>query len=164
MNIFKKFYNWATAGTKYKGSLKELIEYLPVGDLTVLTFWINKFIPYKYDTDAAGNYDALQNYNGADLTIRMRCGDCESKAAIFVEVIRAWPGWDSYHILLEYDCPPYHDIGFFVAPDGSSGFFEGVVKYGSIADVKKYFTRPGQTVVALYLVNDIGEKIKRLDS
>ena len=157
MNIFKRIKNYFCAGSEYRPTLEALIEYLPAGDLEALNFWVNKFIPYKSDTDPLG----LDNFNGADLTIKERAGDCESIAAIYVEVIRAWKYWESVHVVMLWE-KSGHDVCFFKTPSGSTGWIDGKIFWGGIPDLKKYYGTE-RKILSLFYVNDIGEKLIDLD-
>lgn len=167
-SIFKRFKDWVTAGTEYRPDVKSLIAYLPVGDLPVLLYWQKRYIPYKRDLDDKGNYDRTKEYNGADLTIKLRAGDCESIAAVFSEVIRAWAGWLSGHIMFTfYDQNEGgklkgHDVAYFVTPDGRPGWIDGAVMYGGPYEMLSYYRAIGWPIQDWWYVNDLGEKLKEV--
>lgn len=148
-------------GTEYRDNLPALIKYLPKDDLYILDFWFKKFLlpNYRPDTDPLG----LDNFNGADLTLAAHGGDCESLHAVIVEVLRAW-GWDVDHCVVFFKRLPHHDFAIYKKPDGSPGWYDYGINEGNIKDLKSYLeTRYKNTVLELWAVNDIGEKIKRLD-
>ena len=158
--------SWFNAGTEYRDSLAGLVAYLPVGDLEVLIYWRQKWIPYRSDTDTGlpdGKYDPLQNYNGADLTIKAKGGDCESIAAVFSEVIRAWHGWRSFHICMVYANNTAHDVAFFIDPNGRTGWIDGGVHYGHYEDMKDFYACVGWNITYWWEVNDLGEKIRSIE-
>ena len=144
-------------------SLDALVAYLPVGDLAALSAWVKHNIPYHRDLDENGNYDKLQNYNGADLTIRARRGDCESRGAIFSEVIRRWKGWSSGHAYFKFvddkGAKKAHDICWFVTPSGQHGWMENAPHFGTDKEMVKFYAGIGWKIDAIHQVNDMGERI-----
>lgn len=163
---FKQIKEWF-AFPEYRDSVEALLAYLPVGDLQSLIDWVAKWIPYKYDTDTGeenGKYDPLQNFNGADLTIKAKRGDCESKAAVFVEIIRRWFGWDAWHITFcftrEFDKYEAHDVVFFVDPDGQMGWIDGIIYYGDYKAMRQHYDLIGWAIYDWWVANDLGEKLK----
>ena len=162
--LFKQIKNWF-AFPEYRDSLAALVVYLPVGDLESLLMWAKKWLPYRYDTDTGeenGKYDPLQNYNGADLTIKAKRADCESIAAVFSEVIRWWKGWESWHVCFvftrTYNKYEAHDVCFFKRPDGSMGWIDGQVYEGGYNAFKQHYDLIGWDICDWYIVNDMGIK------
>ena len=171
MGLFSGIVKWFTAGNEYRGSLKELIEYLPVGDLELLVAWRKRYIPYRSDTNTGkpeGEYDFTQEYNGADLTIKMRGGDCESIAAVYSEVIRAWKGWSSSHVQFTFIDEntggqlKAHDVAVFTTPSGKHGWIDGGINWGNRLDMEKFYVDWGWKLRQLWRVNDLGEKLEVL--
>lgn len=159
MKIFRVIKDWFFPPLEYKGSVKELVEYLPVGDLDVLCLWVEKWIPYVKDSDTKG----LDNYNGADLTIKAKYGDCESKAAVFVEVISHWKNWAAGHIWFSFNhngIYKAHDVCWYITPKGTRGWIEVAPKVGGIDEMRQYYKFIGWDIISTYCVNDIGEKVE----
>ena len=86
MNIFKKFYNWITAGWKYQPTVACLAAYIKVGDLSALNYWQKEYVPWTKDIDADDEWQP------ADVSILKRGGDCEDIAILYYEIIRRWKG------------------------------------------------------------------------
>ena len=162
MGIFKSIKDWFFPPyMKEVKSLTELVGLIPVGDLDALCEWMNHYIPYHHDVDENGKYDKTQNYNGADLTIIMKRGDCESKAAVCSEVIRWWKGWKSGHTYFrfirnggQYEA---HDICWFITPSGKHGWIEGIPHYGDTKQMIEYYAGMGWKIDYVTPVNDIGQ-------
>lgn len=155
---------------EYRDSLRGLVLYLPIGDIEALIAWRKRWIPYRSDTDTGkpdGKYDPLQNYNGADLTIKAKGGDCESIAAVFVEVGDSpeWTavGWSFKHILMVYADYTAHDVAFFTDPDGKTGWIDGIAYYGDFKAMKAYYDSIDWIITYWAIVNDIGEIVKQLE-
>lgn len=174
MGIFGGIIKWFKAGGEYKSSLADLIAYIPVGDLELLADWVKTHIPYRHDTDtgeADGEYDKLQNYNGADLTLKAGHGDCESRGAICKEVISSpeWAakGWASEHIYFSFIRPDgtksAHDVAYYTHTDGRKGWIEGrIVHEGDYNDLVAHYAGLGWNIIKLWAVNDMGEKVRDL--
>lgn len=171
MTIFKKIKKWFSF-PEYQDSLAKLIAYLPVGRVDLLLEWALVWIPYKRDLDAQRNYDPLQNYNGADLTIKAKSGDCESIAAVFKEVISSpeWTarGWAAEHVCFVFPNPDKpreylgHDVCFFIGEEGGSGWIDGKIYYGDYSDMRKFYDSIGWHITDWWLVNDMGEHLTEL--
>ena len=147
---------------EYRDNLRGLVLYLPVGNLDALVAWRKEWVPYRSDTDTGlsdGKYEPLQNFNGADLTIKAKGGDCESIAAVYVEVIAWWHGWTAEHITMVYADNTAHDVAFFYAPDGRTGWIDGDVHYGNRADMKAYYDSIGWYITDGWVANDIGQTV-----
>lgn len=167
MGIFKTIAKWFFPPySEYRDSVQKLVEYLPAGNLEVLCNWVSTWITYSGDFDSAGNYDPLQNFNGADLTIRAKSGDCESIAAVFVEIIRHWKGWEASHISFwftdVYGIKKAHDVCYFKAPDGKEGWIEKEPIYFDNYTIIDWYKKLGWDIYRIEFVNDIGEKINKL--
>ena len=150
---------------EYRDSLRGLVLYLPVGNLDALVAWRKKHVPYRSDTDTGkpdGKYDRLQNYNGADLTIKAKGGDCESIAAVYSEVIRAWAGWESWHVRMVYADNTAHDVAVFCDPDGNMGWIDGAIYCGGYDDMRAFYDSIGWHIIDWQTVNDIGEHLVEL--
>ena len=155
---------------EYRDSVVTLVAYLPVGDISALFTWEELHIPYRYDTDTGkkdGKYDRLQNYNGADLTIKAKGGDCESKASVFVEVGNSpeWTaaGWSFRHILMVYADYTAHDVALYTGPKGQTGWFDGAIYSGDYSAMKKHYDSIGWYITYWAVVNDIGQIITEID-
>ena len=168
---FKQVKNWffPKEYLDYRDSLRGLVLYLPVGDLDALVAWRKKHIPYRSDTDTGlpdGKYDPLQNFNGADLTIKAKGGDCESIAAVYVEVGDSpeWTaaGWAWEHVCMVYADNTAHDVAFFYAPDGRTGWIDGVVYYGDLAAMRAYYDSIDWSITNWWVANDLGEIVRHL--
>lgn len=175
MGIFKGIKEWffPKEYLEYRDSLAGVVAYLPPGDLNALVAWRNKHLPYRSDTDTGkpdGKYDPTQEYNGADLTIKMKGGDCESLAAFCSEVIREWKGWSTFHVLMYFvdrtdpkKTLKGHDIATFTTPSGKMGWIDGDVHWGNIHDMKKFYADEwGWDIKSWYTASDIGQKIEAL--
>ena len=163
MNPFKAIKAWF-AFPEYRDSVAALVAYLPVGDLDSLVMWREKWIPYKSDKGDGGGLD---NYNGADLTIKAKGGDCESIAAVYSEVIRQWKNWESWHVCFVFtrtEGKTYeaHDVAVFIDPKGRQGWIGGDIHYGNYEDFKNYYNDIGWKIVDWFVVNDIGQKVSKL--
>lgn len=172
MGLFSGVKNWffPPEYLEYRDSLRGLVEYLPPGDLDALVAWRKKHVPYKSDTDTGkpdGKYDYTQEYNGADLTIKMKAGDCESIAALYSEVIRWWKGWRSHHILMYFvdrKGPKKklqgHDVAVFTTPAGKLGWIDGEIHWGGYPEMKKFYADEwGWDIKSWWVANDIGQKV-----
>ena len=162
MGLFKSIKEWFFPPyMREVDSVNELIGLLPVGDLDALCEWVRVYIPYHHDLDENGKYDPLQNYNGADLTIKARRGDCESKAAVCSEVIRWRKGWKTGHTYFQFDNRlgerKAHDICWFIAPSGQRGWIEGTPHFGNEKEMIEYYAGAGWKIDFVQEVNDIGE-------
>ena len=165
---FKQVKNWFFPPCEYRDSVAALVAYLPIGNLDNLLCWSKKWIPYRSDTNTGkpdGVYDPLQNYNGADLTIKAKGGDCESIAAVFVEVIDSpeWTaaGWASQHICMVYSNNTAHDVCFFDGPNGT-GWIDGAIYYGTYTDMRAYYDSIGWRIIDWWIANDLGQEITEL--
>jgi len=169
--MLKSLWQFYTAGRKFQNTLAKTIAYLPVGNLYVLKRYQETFLPYKSDLDAQGRYDKTQEYNGAELTIMLKGGDCESLAAFFSEIIRAWLGWESWHVMFvfiddsdgEYKA---HDVAFFKRPNGTVGWIDGwaesnFLHEGGYEAFVPFYATWGWYVEGWWLVNDMGEKLQQ---
>ena len=159
MSIFKDIKEWF-AFPEYRDSLASLVEYLPPGNLKALIEWTDKWIPYTSDEgDGAG----LDNYNGADLTIKAKGGDCESIAAVYSEVIRQWKGWESWHVCFvftrEYNKYEAHDIAFFVDNENRMGWIDGGIFYGGYEAFRQHYDLMGWKILDWWRASDSGERI-----
>ena len=168
---FKQVKNWffPKEYLDYRDSLRGLVLYLPAGDLDALVAWCKKWVPYRSDTDtglADGKYDPLQNYNGADLTIKARGGDCESIAAVYVEVGDSpeWTaaGWSFFHVCMVYANNTAHDVARFDHVDGRTGWIDGVVYYGDLAAMRAYYDSIDWSITNWWVANDLGEIVRHL--
>lgn len=170
---FKQIKNWffPREYLDYRDSLRGLIEYLPAGNLEALVAWRNTHILYRSDTGTGkpdGRYDPLQNYNGADLTIREKSGDCESIAAVYSEVIRQWAGWESWHVAFFFPNPDEggkysgHDVAVFFTPDLRQGWIDGGVHYGGYEDMYAFYQAEGWVIEDWWVANDIGQNTRSL--
>lgn len=168
---FKQIKDWFTAGSVFQDTLAKTIAYLPVGDLRLLLDYQRLFLSYKPDVCPLG----LDNYNGAELTIRAKGGDCESLAAFFVEVIRWWFGWESWHVCFvftrRYNVYEAHDVAFFKRPDGSMGWIEahpmpnsnaGGIYDGGYEAFRQHYDLAGWTILDWWETNDAGERLLEL--
>jgi len=159
MNPFKAIKNWF-AFPEYRDSVAALVAYLPIGDLSALMMWRKKWVPYKSDE---GNGGGLDNYNGADLSIKAKGADCESIAAVYSEVIRQWPQWESWHVCFVFtrtDGKTYeaHDVAAFLNPKGEQGWIDGPAYYGGYNDMFAFYKAEGWHIIDWWQANDIGEK------
>jgi len=149
---------------EYRNSVAALVAYLPVGDITSLIAWRNKWIKYKTD---AGDGRGPDNYNGADLTIKLMFGDCESIAAVFVEVIRWWFGWDAVHVLFVFTCDngntyEAHDVACYTDPHGLRGWIDGIEYCGGYSAMRKHYDAIGWKLEDWWIVNDLGQVVEAL--
>jgi len=163
MSFFSRILD-AVFGKEYlepKSSIAELIEYLPPGDLDALWRWQKRNLPYRSDD---GDGHGLDNYNGGDLTLLDGHGDCESLAAVFSEVIRAWNGWRSSHLRIDFTNrrgeAKAHDVATFCTPAGKLGWMEfgeyGGYFYGGLDRMKDFYREMGWRNVKFSKVNDMG--------
>jgi hypothetical protein len=165
MSLFSPIKDWFFPPYMRKvDSLDELCAVIPVGDLGALCEWVNEFIPYRHDVALDGKYDPLQNYNGADLTIKAGHGDCESKAAVCSEVIKRWKGWTSGHHYFQFINKNMErkapDVCWFITPQGIKGWIEGGPLYGTDKEMVEYYAvGPGWKIDNIRQVNDIGERV-----
>ena len=164
---FKQIKNWFFPPTylEYRDSVDALVAYLPAGDLDALAAWCEKWVPYRSDTDTGkpdGIYDPLQNYNGADLTIKAKGGDCESIAAVYVEVIAQWHGWQSEHVYMAYADYTAHDVCYFQRPDGTTGWIDGQVWDGGYEDMYAFYKAEGWLITDWWVASDIGQEVRPL--
>lgn len=174
MSIFRGIVDFLKGYSDYRDSVAALVAYLPEGDLETLVLWRRKWVPYRSDTDtgeADGEYDKLQNYNGADLTLKAGHGDCESRGAICKEVISSpeWAakGWASEHIYFSFIRPDgtksAHDVAYYTHTDGRKGWIEGrIVHEGDYNDLVAHYAGLGWNIIKLWAVNDMGEKVRDL--
>ena len=92
------------------------------------------------------------------------CGDCESIAAVYVEVGDSpeWTaaGWTWEHVVMVYEDNTAHDVGFFHHPDGRTGWIDGDVHYGDRADMRAYYDSVGWYITDWWVVNDIGQFVR----
>src|SRR3990167_171639 len=156
---FKQIKAWF-AWPEYRDSLAALVAYLPVGDLSALVMWRVKWVPYKSDEGDGGGLD---NYNGADLTIKAKGGDCESIAAVYSETVRQWSQWESWHVCFVFtrtDGKTYeaHDVAFFVDDKGRMGWIDGGIYYGDYKAFLQAYDLQGWHIIDWWQANDIGEK------
>jgi hypothetical protein len=165
--MLSKLLDFLKGYSDYKDSLDALVSYLPSGDLDTLLRWGKKWIPYRHDIDKDGKYDPLQNYNGADLTIKAKGGDCESIAAVHSEVIRRWPKWESWHVCMVFtrDCGDTyeaHDVAVFKDPTYGQGWIDGQIFYGDYEAMYGFYKGEGWAIVGWWEVNDLGERIRQI--
>lgn len=164
---FKQIKAWF-AFPEYRDSVAALVAYLPVGDLNAIAEWERVHIKYTPDVDDKGNYDPTKEYNGADLTIKMKEGDCESKAAVFVEVGNSpeWAadGWEFHHMRMVFTNREGelkgHDVAYFRnTRKGVQGWFENGPHIGTYTDLRQFYLREqGWKIDDLWAVNDMGER------
>lgn len=165
MNPFKAIKDWffPKEYLEPQPNLDALVAYLPVGDLAALAAWVRQNIPYHLDIDENGRFDKTQDYNGADLTIKMGRGDCDSKGAVFSEVIRRWKGWQSGHSYFQFTNAKgerkAHDVCWFITPSGQKGWMENAPLFGSNKEMVEFYAGIGWKIDNIYPVNDIGERI-----
>lgn len=163
MSLFRSLKEWFFPPyLEYREDVKSLTEYLPAGDLDALAAWRAHHIPYVGDFDANGRFDKLQDFNGADLTIKAKGGDCESIAAVYIEVIRHWKGWRAWHVTMWYDDGSGHDVCAFTTPAGKQGWIDGVVRWGGYAEMADFYTSIDWKIKRWYEANDLGEEVKGL--
>jgi hypothetical protein len=143
---------------EYKDNIKDVAGYLPVGDLEILKEYGKRIIPYVKDTDIKN----LDNYNGGDLTLKLRFGDCESIAAFYVEVVAHWEGWVSSHIYMLYENGKAHGVAHFINPEGFSYWIDGAVYKGSYKEMFDFYKSVGWDIKEMAVVNDLGETIKEI--
>jgi hypothetical protein len=155
--MFKAIKDWFFPPLEYRDNLRDLALYLPVGNLDALVAWCNKWIPYRRDLNEQGGFDPLQNYNGADLTIKAKAGDCESIAAVYSEVIRTWTGCESWHVFMLYADGKAHDVAVFTLPGGRQGWIDGQVHYGGYEAMYAYYKADGWYITDWWVVNDLGQ-------
>lgn len=161
MSLWRNLRDFFKGYSDYQPSVAALVAYLPVGDLETLRLWREKHIPYVKDTDPKG----LDNYNGADLTIAAKGGDCESIAAVYKEVIQRWPGWQAWHVLFVFvetggnGTYKAHDVCVFVDPDGEQGWIDGGVCMGGYSTMRASYEALGWHITDWWVVNDIGQLV-----
>lgn len=171
---FRQIKEWFAFPQKQK-DLAAIIAYIRVGALEDLLAYQKAFLPYRSDTDTGepdGKYDKTQEYNGAELTIILGGGDCESLAGFFSEVIRWWKGWESWHVCFVftrvYNKYEAHDVCFFKRPNGSMGWMEahptpesnaGGIYEGGYEAFRQHYDLIGWEILDWWKASDTGEKL-----
>ena len=114
----------ALFGVKKCSTLAQLRAYIKPGDLAGLWNWIDWWIPYRDDKGAADEFRPVEEV--IHRAAHGRGDDCDGIHLVPYAVIKDWPGWGVWLVVVSKPKPPQHLICIFERPDGVKGF----INYG----------------------------------